>query len=92
MIENVGHDIKTENTFEEYPIEESTFSNFYIDEQNDGKKHHILAEFLSFKNFFARVIFLFSPSKNFEIDFLSKHVSCYMIPNMRTACMIMDQD
>ena len=42
MIENVGHDIKTENTFEEYPIEESTFNNFYIDEQNDGKKHYIL--------------------------------------------------
>ena len=37
MIENIGHDIKTENTFEEYPIEEATFNNFYIDEQNDGK-------------------------------------------------------
>ena len=37
MIENIGHDIKTENTFEEYPIEEATFNNFYIDEQNDGE-------------------------------------------------------
>ena len=37
MIENIGHDIKTENTFEEYPIEEATFNNFYIDEQNEGK-------------------------------------------------------
>ena len=44
MIENVGHDIKTENTFEEYPIEESTFNNFYIDEQNDGKLNRILTE------------------------------------------------
>ena len=44
MIENVGHDIKTENTFEEYPIEESTFNNFYIDEQNDGKKHHFFSQ------------------------------------------------
>ena len=36
MIENTDHDIKTENTFEEYPIEESTFDNFYIDDQNDS--------------------------------------------------------
>ena len=38
MIENIGHDIKTENTFEEYPIEEATFNNFYIDEQNEGRQ------------------------------------------------------
>ena len=37
MIENTDHDIKTENTFEEYPMDtETTFDNFYIDDQNDG--------------------------------------------------------
>ena len=46
MIENVGHDIKTENTFEEYPIEETTFNNFYIDEQNDGKSNIRVATML----------------------------------------------
>ena len=46
MIENVGHDIKTENTFEEYPIEETTFNNFYIDEQNDGKSNMRVATML----------------------------------------------
>ena len=57
MIENIGHDIKTENTFEEYPIEEATFNNFYIDEQNEGKRFY-WAELEKHVFFIMRVNFI----------------------------------